>query len=252
MGSLITVDRGNIGREHICCAISDGRDPAAEAKKAWLSQRFEEGLVFRKLDERGKVFIEYIPAEYAWCPVDAPGSLFIDCLWVSGRYQKQGWAGKLLESCIEDARAKGRTGLCAVTSKKKRPFLSDPGFFAHKGFRTADEAPPYFVLVWLPLSDAAVQPSFLESAKSGRIDGEGFVLFHTDQCPHAGKYAQLLAAKASERGAALRIEKITDREEAQRAPTAFTTWSLFFEGRLVTHEILSEARFEKILIEKGF
>lgn len=34
-------------------------------KKAWLADRFDEGLVFLKSVERGKCFIEYIPAENA-------------------------------------------------------------------------------------------------------------------------------------------------------------------------------------------
>ena len=40
---------------------------------------------------------------------------------------------------------------------------------------------------------------------------------------------------------------IQTREEAQNAPSPFTTFSLFYDGQLVTHEILSEKKFEKIL-----
>ena len=43
------------------------------AKKEWLRQRFEEGLVFYRSEERGKCFIEYIPAESAWVPIEAEG-----------------------------------------------------------------------------------------------------------------------------------------------------------------------------------
>ena len=54
-------------KQHICCAMSNR--PATAAKKAWLKQRLAEGLVFRRLDVNGKVFIEYLPAEAAWCPI---------------------------------------------------------------------------------------------------------------------------------------------------------------------------------------
>lgn len=40
-------------------------------------------------------------------------------------------------------------------------------------------------------------------------------------------------------------------EQAQNVPTPFTTFSLFYQGEFVTHEILSEKKFEKILISKG-
>ena len=77
----IRVTKENIDREHICCAMSGKQ---SLAKKEWLKQRFEEGLVFYRSAERGKCFIEYIPAENAWIPIDAAGWLYINCLWVSG------------------------------------------------------------------------------------------------------------------------------------------------------------------------
>lgn len=67
---FIKVDQTNIDQEHICCAISDKRgETCVSSKKAWMKERFADGLVFQKLDQRGKVFIEYMPAEKAWCPI---------------------------------------------------------------------------------------------------------------------------------------------------------------------------------------
>lgn len=53
--------------------MSNNKDIQVASKKAWLSERLQDGLVFLKSAERGKCFIEYIPAEYAWCPVEADG-----------------------------------------------------------------------------------------------------------------------------------------------------------------------------------
>lgn len=58
--SYIHVTEENIDKEHICCAMSGKQ---SLAKKEWLKQRFNEGLVFYRSEERGKCFIEYIPAE---------------------------------------------------------------------------------------------------------------------------------------------------------------------------------------------
>ena len=58
----IRVTKENLEKEHICCAISDNKDIQVSSKKAWLADRFDEGLVFLKSVERGKCFIEYIPA----------------------------------------------------------------------------------------------------------------------------------------------------------------------------------------------
>ena len=60
----IRVTKENLEQEHICCAISNNKDVQVSSKKAWLAERFDEGLVFLKSVERGKCFIEYIPADY--------------------------------------------------------------------------------------------------------------------------------------------------------------------------------------------
>ena len=83
----IRVTKENLEKEHICCAISNNKDVQVSSKKAWLADRFDEGLVFLKSVERGKCFIEYIPAENAWVPIDADGYMYIDCLWVSGSFK---------------------------------------------------------------------------------------------------------------------------------------------------------------------
>ena len=54
----IRVTKENLEKEHICCAITNNKDVQVSSKKAWLSDRFEEGLVFLKSAERGKCFIE--------------------------------------------------------------------------------------------------------------------------------------------------------------------------------------------------
>ena len=87
----IRLTKENLEKEHICCAISNDSDIQVSFKKAWLLERFDEGLVFLKSAERGKCFIEYIPAENAWNPIDAEGYMYIDCLWVSGSLKGHGY-----------------------------------------------------------------------------------------------------------------------------------------------------------------
>ena len=50
-------------------------------------------------------------------------------------------------------------------------------------------------------------------------------------------------------GVPLSVVRITSREAAQGAPSPFTTFSLFYDGRFLTHEILSEKKFEKIIAD---
>lgn len=121
---IITVTKENLEEEHICCAISNNKDCQVLAKKTWLLERFDDGLVFKKGDVRGKCFIEYIPAEKAWAPIEADGYMYIDCLWVSGQFKGQGYSNMLLGECIRDSKEKGKQGLviyyahqCPFTAK---------------------------------------------------------------------------------------------------------------------------------------
>ena len=102
---------------------------AKPCEKEWLKQRFNEGLVFYRSEERGKCFIEYIPAENAWVPIDADGWIYINCLWVAGSLKGHGHSGNLLSECIRDAKEQGRKGICILSAEgRKREFLADPSF----------------------------------------------------------------------------------------------------------------------------
>ena len=98
---LIKITKDNLESEHICCAISNNNDIQVKAKKSWIESQFNEGLVFLKCNVRGKCFIEYIPAENAWAPIDADNYMYINCLWVSGQFKGQGYSNLLLEALIE-------------------------------------------------------------------------------------------------------------------------------------------------------
>ena len=114
----VILTQENIGQEHICCAMSDKKSAeGVEAKKEWLACRMEEGLKFVKLNVRGKVFIEYLPAEYAWVPIEADGYTFINCLWVAGSFKGHGYGRELLKTCEEDVA--GTNGVVVMVGKKK-------------------------------------------------------------------------------------------------------------------------------------
>ncbi|WP_070000736.1 YoaP domain-containing protein [Cellulosilyticum sp. I15G10I2] len=249
---IITVNHSNIDTEHICCAISDKKgENCVSSKKAWLKERFSEGLVFKKANVRGKVFIEYIPADRAWCPIHAKDYMFINCFWVSGQYKGQGISNLLLKECIADSQKQGKEGLVIVSSKNKLPFLSDPKYLKYKGFLLADTASPYFELLYMPFNEKAEKPSFRACTKSGQIYKKDIVLYYTNQCPHTEKYVEKVAQIAKVRGVAFTSVKYKSASEAQGAPSPFTTYSLFYNGIFVTNEILSEKKFIKFLEEKG-
>ena len=246
----IRVTKDNLEEEHICCAISNNKDVQVASKKAWLRERFDDGLVFLKSVERGKCFIEYIPAEKAWAPIEAGGYLYVDCLWVSGSFKGHGYSNDLLTSCIEDGRKTGRTGLCILSSSKKRPFLADPKYLRYKGFSCCDEAAGGIQLWYLPFSGGAVPPRFKECAKHPRIERKGYLLFYTNQCPFNAKYVPILEQTAKEHNIPFEAVRIETAEQAQNSPAPVTTYSLFLDGEFVTNEQMNEAKFLKLAAGK--
>lgn len=249
---IINVNIENIDTEDICCANTDNKvDSCASIKKAWLKERFNEGMIFKKLNARGKVFIEYIPAENAWSPICADGYMFIDCLWVSGSFKGKGYATGLLNECIKGSKDMDKKGLVTLSSKKKMPFLSDPTFLKYKGFQVADSCEPYYELLYLPFDNAAEVPKFKACVKQTTIHEKGVVLFYSNHCPYNAKYVPLLESISQERGVNFSAHRFESKEQAQNAPAPFTTYSLFLDGKFVTNEMFSDKKFIKFLEEKG-
>ncbi|MDE6530469.1 MAG: YoaP domain-containing protein [Lachnospiraceae bacterium] len=243
----IRVTKENLEKEHICCAISNNKDIQVSSKKAWLSERFEEGLVFLKSIERGKCFIEYIPAENAWIPIIADGYMYIDCLWVSGSLKGHGYSNDLLETCIKDSKEKGKKGLCILSSAKKRAFLADPKFLEYKGFSVSDESDNGIQLWFLPFEKDVERPVFKECAKHPVTEEKGYVLYYTNQCPFPAKYVPIIEEIAQEKGVPFHAIHIEDKETAQNVPTPVTNYALFLDGKYVSNEILSEKKFLKMI-----
>ena len=243
----IQVTKENIEKEHICCAISSNKDVQVISKKAWLTERFEEGLVFLKSVERGKCFIEYLPAENAWNPIEAEGYMYIDCLWVAGSFKGNGYSTDLLNACIEDSKKKGKKGLCILAAAKKKPFLADPKFLKYKGFRVCDEAENGIQLWCLPFDEDAALPKLKECAKKPHIDKSGYVLYYTNQCPFNAKYVPVLEELAKEQNVEFKAIHIDTKEMAQSAPTPITTYALFCDGEYLTNEQMNDKKFLKLL-----
>lgn len=249
----ITLTKENIDAEHICCAFSDKKcSEGYELKKAWLKKEFDNGYVFRRLDARAKVFMEYVPAEKAWIPVDAPGYLMINCFWVSGQYKGNGHAKALLKSAIDDAVAQGKSGLVTVVGTKKFHFMSDTKWLLRQGFETIETLPNGFSLLVLKIDAAAQNPSFKECVKSGECEEkEGLVVYYTNRCPFTDYYVNgSLWLLAQENNIPLKIIKLETMEQAQASPSPATIFSVFYNGKFVTTDmsICVKSRFTKIFL----
>ena len=108
---FVNLTKENLSDEHLCCIIRSKKPHAGiDAKRQWLSDRLNEGHVFRKLNAKATVFIEYAPLEAAWVPIIGDNYYYLYCLWVLGSPKGNGYGRALMEYCLTDAKEKGKSG----------------------------------------------------------------------------------------------------------------------------------------------
>jgi N-acetylglutamate synthase-like GNAT family acetyltransferase len=240
----LTID--NIGSEHLCCAIADRKHQrGVDGKKAWLADRIAEGHVFRKLNEKGKVFIEYAPLEKAWAPIVGDNYIYIYCLWVSGSFKGKGYGRELLEYCIEDAKKQNKAGICLLSSKKKLPFLSEKKFMQKFGFETVDTIDNEYEL--MALSFNGLKPQFSSTAKMQRIDKEILTIYYGLQCPYIPNCIEQIEVYCKINSIPVQLIKVDTLEKAKELPGVFNNWAVFYNGKFKTVHLLNEGYLKKML-----
>ena len=172
----------NLMQEHLCCIIRSKKPhPGVESKRSWLNERLEEGHVFRKLDTKGAVFIEYAPPETAWVPVEGENYLYIYCLWVAGEFKGKGYGRQLMEYCLANAKAREKAGVCMLGAKTQKAWLSGQAFAEKYGFETVDTTPDGYRL--LVLSFDGTKPWFTENAKRLEIERQELTIYYSPSVP---------------------------------------------------------------------
>ena len=249
MNEYINLDLENIDKEHICCAIGDPKhQTGVNKKKEWIKGKLKDGHVFRKLNARGKVFIEYEKLETAWVPVIGKNYMYIYCLWVAGSFKGKGIGKELLEYAINDAKNKKMSGICTVVTNKKKPFIGDKKFFEHFGFKVVDTINDYELMALQ--FDECSTPKFSDSARKMQIDADDFTIYYSNQCPYVEYEVKELTDYAKNNGIKINFIKIDSLEKAKTAPCIVNNWASFYKGKFVSNTILNANAFEKLFKNK--
>ena len=244
--TFLDLTEENLAREHLCCIIRSKKPhPGVEAKRVWLAQRLSEGHVFRKLDAKGVVFIEYAPLETAWVPVEGDNYFYIYCLWVSGEFKGKGYGKQLMESCLADAKAKGKLGVCMLGAEKQKAWLSDQAFGAKYGFETVDTTLDGYRL--LALSFDGTKPRFAESAKRQEITSRELTVYYSPQCPYIYQSVELVRKTCGELDVPYTLIPVDTLEKAKGLPGVFNNWAVFYQGKFVTVNLLDAAALKRLV-----
>lgn len=234
-----------------CCGIKNVKHEGHIAKREWLQEHFRKGLISRILltpDNRQNGFIEYLPAEHAWRGVEAKGYMFIHCLWTFFRqYQGQGYAKRLVASCIEDAKQAEMKGVAVVARSK--PWLARSDIFLRLGFAVVDTAPPDYELLVKKFEPTAPDPCFKgDWDEKIKKYGKGLTIVRSDQCPHTLRFSSSIAEEARKTfGLETRIEVLKTYRDAQNAPTPYAVFLILYNGEILADHQISKTRFRNIM-----
>lgn len=242
----INLTTENLADTHLCCIIRSKKPhPGVEAKRQWLSERLKEGHVFRKLNEKGCVFIEYAPLETAWTPVIGGNYYYVYCLWVTGVFKGDGHGRRLMEYCLADAKEKGKSGVCMLGSQKQKAWLSDQSFAKKHGFKVVDSTDNGYEL--LALSFDGTIPKFAPNVKNQGIEKQELTIYYDMQCPYVYQKVQLIKQYCETTDVPVSLIQVDTLEKAKELPCVFNNWGVFYKGKFQTVNLLDISALERIL-----
>ena len=246
MEEFINLTKENIDSEHLCCIIRSKKPhPGVEAKRRWLRERIGEGHIFRKLNQKGCCFIEYAPLETAWVPVTGDNFYYIYCLWITGEFKGKGYGKALLNYCISQAKANGKSGVCMLGAKRQKNWLSNQAFAEKYGFKTVDETESGYRL--LALSFDGSEPHFNENAKKERIANNELTVYYDMQCPYILQKIDEIKDYCELNEIPLKLEQVDTLQKAKDLPCVFNNFGAFYNGRFETVNLLDVATVKKII-----
>ena len=240
----VTVD--NVDDFGIYC-IKNKNSSGYQKKVKWFKNKLNDGLRIKiAMHMRGKQlgFIEYLPSERAWRPVDAQNYYFIQCIAIFVKDAKNKKIGRaLIDQCEEDARRNKKSGVCTMTSDGT--WIANRTLFEKIGFIIADRL-ERFELMYKALDDSAPLPKF-NNWNERQAEYQGWNLIYSDQCPMHEKSITDVTECATENKITLNVIKLTTPRDAQKAPSGFGTYALIKDGKLLADHCISRTRFENIL-----
>ncbi len=243
---FINLTTENLVNEHLCCIIRSKKPhQGIEAKRQWLSDRLGEGHVFRKLNAKATVFIEYAPLETAWVPIIGDNYFYLYCLWVSGSPKGNGYGKLLMEYCLTDAKKKGKSGICMLGATKQKSWLSDQSFAKKFGFEVVDTTNNGYEL--LSLSFDGTNPKFTQNAKRQEIERKELTIYYDMQCPFVYQSLEIVKQYCEINNVPILMIQVDTLQKAKDLPCVFNNWAVFYHGEFETVNLLDKNTLTRLL-----
>jgi len=243
--NIVEVTSDNIvNHPQVICFINPKHE-YYHKKVAWLKDQFKNGLKIKLLYLKGEKnpvgYIEYVPGEYCWRPVDSKGYMFVHCLWTNGKkYQHQG-LGTLLVQEVEKE-AIDMLGVAVITSDKA--FMANRAIFNKNGYTIASESGKEQLLV----KQFRVGPLPSINDWEGELKKyQDLTIIYSRQCPWVARFIEEVQPILKEKNLQSTIIELQTAADAQKAPSVYGVFNLLYNGKLFADRYISTTRFLNIL-----
>jgi len=252
---IIDLTPENIADYGVCGYKDVEKHLELRKKIEWFKEYYPKGLRIKAiLSKKGgyQGMLEYIPGKYAHRPVDAELYMFIHCIFVGfkNEFKNKGHASLLIDECINDAKKNNMLGVAVVT--RKGPFMAHNVIFLKNGFQVVDSAKPDFELLVKKFDVISKNPEF----KSNMIDNlktyrKGLYIIRSPQCPYTEKNVNAILESAKNKfNLKPTLVDLKDSNAVQEMPCAFGTFSIIYNGEIISYHPISNTRFENIMKKK--
>ncbi len=244
---IISLNIENIDK-HGCYCLMNKKQKGHSLKIDWLKKRFQEGLKSKILHSKkdGYIgFIEYVSGELSWRSFSNPDYMFIHCIYIAKKTNRNLGYGKLLiDKCIDDAKKENKKGVVVISSGGA--MLAEKGIFLQNGFVVSDtEKPKYQLMVKQFVSGDL--PKFKKNQEMILKKYKGLHLLYANQCPYFIKSVDAIEKLSKEYGIDLKVSEIKTARDAQESPSFYGAFNLIYDGKLIAEHYISEKRFRNIV-----
>ncbi|QQZ08742.1 GNAT family N-acetyltransferase [Heyndrickxia vini] len=235
---FIQINKENLDDQGCYCLRSKPNSTGYTNKNEWLIGQFHEGLKYIKIMEDNKHagFIEYTPIEHSSRVVYGENYLVIHCLWVN--ITGKGYASKLIQTCIQEAREQRKDGVIVVTNPDTS-WTPSKEIFIKNNFIEVDTAPYGFELLVHKFGHSP-NPYFPTDWENRLKPFTNLTIIRTQQCPFVDIATENIIKGANRLGIQADIIDIQSREELMRlSPTPYGIYGVIFKKTFITFHRLT-------------
>jgi L-amino acid N-acyltransferase YncA len=235
---IVELNETNLDEQGCYCLRSKPNSTGYLNKNQWLKGHFSEGLKYVKMMEDGKPagFIEYTPIESSSRVVYGENYFVIHCLWVN--VTGKGYASRLIQKCIQDAREQNKAGVIVVTNPDTS-WTPSKDIFLKNNFVEISTAPYGFELLVYKTDDAP-NPYFPENWDDRLELFEDLTIIRTHQCPFVDIATDNVVDAANKLDIDAKVIELQNREELLKwSPTPYGIYGVVYKKQIISFHRLT-------------